>query len=58
MLPSLIFGGTGLDSAPDHVLNDNTVLMANLAAAETTLSLIHIYPGNNVPGFCRGDNRI
>ena len=37
MLPSLIFGGTGLDSAPDHVLNDNTVLMANLAAAETTI---------------------
>lgn len=37
MLPSLIFGGTGLNSAPDQVLNDNTVLMANLTAAETII---------------------
>lgn len=37
MLPSLIFGSTGLDSVPEHVLNDNTVLMANLTAAEATI---------------------
>lgn len=37
MLPSLIFGGTGLDSASDHVLNDNTILMENLTAAEATI---------------------
>lgn len=37
MLPSLIFGGGGLDSVPDHVLNDNTVIMANLTDIETTI---------------------
>ena len=31
MLPSLIFGNSGLDDAAGDVLNDNTLIMANIA---------------------------
>lgn len=40
MLPSLIFGNNGLDDVPDNVLNDNTVIMENIAETETTIEEI------------------
>ena len=46
MLPSLIFGGGGLDSVPDNVLNDNSVILANLTDVETTIESI-LYEKHN-----------
>ena len=46
MLPSLIFGSGGLDSVPDHVLNDNSVILANLTDVETTIENI-LYEKHN-----------
>lgn len=40
MLPSLIFGNNGLDDVPDNVLNDNTVVMENIAETETAIEEI------------------
>jgi len=40
MLPSLIFGNSGLDDAAGYVLNDNTLIMANIAEAETSIETI------------------
>lgn len=40
MLPSLIFGNNGLDDVPDNVLNDNTVIMENIAETETAIEEI------------------
>ena len=40
MLPSLIFGNSGLDDAAGDVLNDNTLIMANIAEAETSIETI------------------
>ena len=37
MLPSLIFGNLGLDDATGDALNDNSVIMENIAEAETSL---------------------
>lgn len=37
MLPSLIFGEGGLDSAANGVMNDNAAIMSNLASAEATI---------------------
>lgn len=37
MLPSLIFGNNGLDDVPDNVLNDNAVIMENIAETETSI---------------------
>lgn len=40
MLPSLIFGSNGLDDVPANVLNDNTVIMGNIAKVETSIEAI------------------
>lgn len=40
MLPSLIFGNSGLDDVPDNVLNDNTVIMENMAETESSIEEI------------------
>lgn len=40
MLPSLIFGNLGLDTAAGDVLNDNTLIMENIAEAETSIEAI------------------
>ena len=40
MLPSLIFGNEGLDAVPDNVLNDNSVIMANISQTETSIETI------------------
>ena len=40
MLPSLIFGSNGLNDVPANVLNDNTVIMANIAEVETGIEAI------------------
>lgn len=40
MLPSLIFGNGGLDEAPDGVLNDNTIIMENMAETESAIEAI------------------
>ena len=40
MLPSLIFGNGGLDDVPENVLNDNEVIMGNIAEAETSIEAI------------------
>ena len=40
MLPSLIFGNGGLDDVPENVLNDNEVIMENIAEAETSIEAI------------------
>lgn len=37
MLPSLIFGETGLDTVGGEVMNDNTAIMSNLTSAESTI---------------------
>ncbi len=37
MLPSLIFGGDGLDLSTGDVMNDHTAIMSNLTAAESTI---------------------
>ena len=40
MLPSLIFGNLGLDVATGDALNDNSVIMENIAEAETSIEAI------------------
>ncbi len=40
MLPSLIFGSLGLDDATGDALNDNSVIMENIAEAETSIEAI------------------
>ena len=40
MLPSLILGNLGPDSAVGDVLNDNTLIMENIAEAETSIETI------------------
>lgn len=40
MLPSLIFGNAGLDDVPDNVLNDNAVIMDNIAETENAIEEI------------------
>lgn len=40
MLPSLIFGNLGLDDATGDALNDNSVIMENIAEAETSIETI------------------
>lgn len=40
MLPSLIFGNLGLDDATGDALNDNSVIMENIAEAETSIEAI------------------
>ncbi|MDE6607927.1 MAG: hypothetical protein K2K54_09280, partial [Lachnospiraceae bacterium] len=40
MLPSLIFGNLGLDTVTGDVLNDNTLIMENIAEAETSIETI------------------
>lgn len=40
MLPSLIFGNQGLDDATGDALNDNSVIMENIAEAETSIETI------------------
>ena len=40
MLPSLIFGNLGLDDAAGDALNDNSVIMENIAEAETSIEAI------------------
>lgn len=40
MLPSLIFGNRGLDDVPEHVMNDNTVIMENIAETERSIEAI------------------
>lgn len=40
MLPSLIFGNLGLDDATGDALNDNSVIMENIAEAETSIESI------------------
>lgn len=40
MLPSLIFGNSGLDDAAGDVLNDNTLIMENIAEAEASIETI------------------
>lgn len=40
MLPSLVFGNGGLDDVPENVLNDNEVIMENIAEAETSIEAI------------------
>lgn len=40
MLPSLIFGNLGLDTAAGDVLNDNTLIMENIAETETSIEAI------------------
>lgn len=40
MLPSLIFGNSGLDDAAGDVLNDNTLIMENIAETETSIEVI------------------
>ena len=40
MLPSLIFGTGGLDSASGDVLNDNTLIMENIAETESCIEAI------------------
>ena len=40
MLPSLIFGNLGLDDAAGDVLNDNTLIMENIAEAESSIEAI------------------
>lgn len=37
MLPSLIFGNTGLDDAAGDALNDNSVIMGNIAETEASI---------------------
>lgn len=40
MLPSLIFGNSGLDDVPENVLNDNQVIMENIAETEQNIEAI------------------
>lgn len=40
MLPSLIFGNQGLEQVPANVLNDNTVIMSNIAETEQSIETI------------------
>lgn len=40
MLPSLIFGSKGLDEVPENVLNDNSVIMENIAETESSIQEI------------------
>lgn len=40
MLPSLIFGNLGLDDATGDILNDNTLIMENIAEAESSIEAI------------------
>ena len=40
MLPSLIFGGLGLDDASGDALNDNSAIMENIAEAESSIEAI------------------
>lgn len=40
MLPSLIFGSKGLDEVPPNVLNDNSVIMENIAETEASIEAI------------------
>lgn len=40
MLPSLIFGNLGLDDATGDALNDNSVIMENIAEAKTSIEAI------------------
>ncbi len=40
MLPSLIFGSLGLDDSTGDALNDNSVIMENIAEAETSIEAI------------------
>lgn len=40
MLPSLIFGNGGLDDVPENVLNDNEVIMENIAETESSIEAI------------------
>lgn len=40
MLPSLIFGNNGLDDVPENVLNDNSVIMENIAETEISIEEI------------------
>ena len=40
MLPSLIFGSLGLDDATGDALNDNSVIMENIAETETSIEAI------------------
>lgn len=40
MLPSLIFGNQGLDDAAGDILNDNTLIMENIAEAEASIEAI------------------
>ena len=40
MLPSLIFGNLGLDDSTGDALNDNSVIMENIAEAETSIEAI------------------
>lgn len=40
MLPSMIFGNSGLDDVPENVLNDNSVIMENIAETESSIETI------------------
>lgn len=40
MLPSLIFGGGGLNDVPNNVLNDQSIIMKNIADTETQIESI------------------
>lgn len=40
MLPSLIFGNSGLDDAAGDVLNDNALIMGNIAETEASIEAI------------------
>lgn len=40
MLPSLIFGNGGLDDVPENVLNDNELIMENIAETESSIEAI------------------
>lgn len=40
MLPSLVFGNKGLDDVPKDVLNDNNIIMENIAETERSIESI------------------
>lgn len=40
MLPSMIFGNGGLNDVPENVLNDNSVIMNNIAETESSIETI------------------
>lgn len=40
MLPSLIFGNKGLNEVPKNVLNDNSIIMNNIAETESSIEAI------------------